>query len=115
MTNIRKVAKLAGVSVATVSRTLKTPDVVSPGTRDKVLAAVEQADYRPNLTAVQFRSQRTRNLVVLVPIIANTFFASIPFGAGFYWVRPHPSSMPVILVIQHVRTFVMLQRQACLA
>lgn len=80
MTNIRKVAELAGVSVATVSRTLKTPDVVAPGTRDKVLAAVEQADYRPNLTAVQFRSQRTRNLVVLVPTIANTFFARVIGG-----------------------------------
>ncbi|MEO1853071.1 LacI family DNA-binding transcriptional regulator [Chromohalobacter sp.] len=80
MTNIRKVAELAGVSVATVSRALKTPDVVSPGTRDKVLAAVEQADYRPNLTAVQFRSQRTRNLVVLVPTIANTFFSRVIGG-----------------------------------
>ena len=73
MTNIRKVAELVGVSVATVSRTLKTPDIVSPGTRARVLAAVEQAGYRPNLMAVQFRSQRTRNLVVLVPTIANTF------------------------------------------
>ncbi|OBX33805.1 HTH-type transcriptional regulator AscG [Halomonas elongata] len=46
MTNIRKVAELADVSVATVSRTLKTPDIVSPETRDRVLAAVEQAGYR---------------------------------------------------------------------
>ncbi|WP_280562897.1 LacI family DNA-binding transcriptional regulator [Chromohalobacter sp. 48-RD10] len=80
MTNIRKVAELAGVSVATVSRALKTPDVVSPGTRDRVLVAVEQAGYRPNLTAVQFRSQRTRNLVVLVPTIANTFFSRVIGG-----------------------------------
>jgi LacI family repressor for deo operon, udp, cdd, tsx, nupC, and nupG len=80
MSNIRKVAQLAGVSVATVSRTLKTPDVVSPDTRDKVLAAVEQAGYRPNLMAIQFRSRRTHNLVVLVPVIANTFFARVISG-----------------------------------
>lgn len=80
MSSIREVARLAGVSVATVSRALKTPEVVSPATRDKVLAAVEQADYRPNLTAVQFRSQRTRNLVVLVPSIANTFYARVIGG-----------------------------------
>ncbi|WP_434155720.1 LacI family DNA-binding transcriptional regulator [Pseudomonas sp. JZ134] len=80
MSNIRKVAQLAGVSVATVSRTLKTPDVVSPETRDKVLAAVEQAGYRPNLMAIQFRSRRTNNLVVLVPVIANTFFARVISG-----------------------------------
>ncbi|MGQ7247874.1 LacI family DNA-binding transcriptional regulator [Halomonas sp. V046] len=80
MTNIRQVADLAGVSVATVSRTLKTPDIVSPETRERVLKAVEQAGYRPNLTAVQFRSQRTRNLVVLVPTVANTFFARVIAG-----------------------------------
>lgn len=80
MSNIRKVAELAGVSVATVSRTLKTPDVVSPDTRDKVLAAVEHAGYRPNLMAVQFRSRKTRNLVVLVPVIANVFFARVISG-----------------------------------
>ena len=80
MTNIRKVADLAGVSVATVSRALKSPDIVSPSTREKVLKAVEQAGYKPNLMAVQFRSQRTHNLVVLVPTIANTFFARVISG-----------------------------------
>lgn len=80
MTNIRKVAELAGVSVATVSRTLKSPDIVSPRTRDKVLKAVREAGYKPNLMAVQFRSRRTRNLVVLVPTIANTFFARVISG-----------------------------------
>lgn len=80
MTNIRKVAALAGVSVATVSRTLKSPTQVSPETREKVLKAVEHAGYKPNLMAVQFRSQRTRNLVVLVPDIANTFFAQVIRG-----------------------------------
>ncbi|AOE61200.1 LacI family transcriptional regulator [Pseudomonas corrugata] len=81
MSNIREVARLAGVSVATVSRTLKSPERVLPETRDKVNAAVEQAGYRPNLMAVQFRSRRTGNLVILVPAIANTFFARVISGA----------------------------------
>jgi len=81
LSNIREVARLAGVSVATVSRTLKSPERVLPETRDKVNAAVEQAGYRPNLMAVQFRSQRTGNLVILVPAIANTFFARVISGA----------------------------------
>ena len=80
MTNIRKVAALAGVSVATVSRTLKSPQQVSPDTREKVLEAVDRAGYTPNLMAIQFRSQRTHNLVVLVPDIANTFFARVIRG-----------------------------------
>lgn len=81
LSNIREVARLAGVSVATVSRTLKSPERVLPKTRDKVNAAVEQAGYRPNLMAVQFRSRRTGNLVILVPTIANTFFARVISGA----------------------------------
>ncbi|MCM2973195.1 LacI family DNA-binding transcriptional regulator [Larsenimonas suaedae] len=80
MSNIRKVAELAGVSVATVSRSLATPEMVSPKTRAKVLDAVERAGYRPNQMAVKFRSQRTHNLVVLVPTIANTFYARVISG-----------------------------------
>lgn len=81
LSNIREVARLAGVSVATVSRTLKSPGRVLPDTRDKVNAAVEKAGYRPNQMAVQFRSRRTGNLVILVPTIANTFFAKVISGA----------------------------------
>jgi len=81
VSNIREVARLAGVSVATVSRTLKSPERVLAETRDKVNAAVEQAGYRPNQMAVQFRSRKTGNLVILVPAIANTFFARVISGA----------------------------------
>ncbi|CAI8774535.1 LacI family transcriptional regulator [Pseudomonas sp. IT-347P] len=81
MSNIREVARLAGVSVATVSRTLTSPERVLPDTRERVMAAVQQAGYRPNLMAVQFRSRRTGNLVILVPTIANTFFARVISGA----------------------------------
>lgn len=81
MSNIREVARLAGVSVATVSRTLRSPERVLPETRERVNAAVEQASYRPNLMAVQFRSRKTGNLVILVPAIANTFFARVISGA----------------------------------
>ncbi|MDW5375398.1 LacI family DNA-binding transcriptional regulator [Halomonas sp. HP20-15] len=80
MSNIRRVAELAGVSVATVSRTLRSPNIVSPNTRAKVLEAVRDAGYKPNLMAVKFRAQRTHNLVVLVPTIANTFFARVISG-----------------------------------
>uniref|UniRef100_UPI001A9DA8CB LacI family DNA-binding transcriptional regulator n=1 Tax=Pseudomonas sp. 43(2021) TaxID=2813560 RepID=UPI001A9DA8CB len=81
MSKIRELAQLAGVSVSTVSRTLRSPEHVLARTRERVMAAVEQAGYRPNLMAVQFRSQRTGNLVILVPTIANTFFARVISGA----------------------------------
>jgi DNA-binding LacI/PurR family transcriptional regulator len=45
------VAELAGVSAMTVSRVLNTPDKVRPETRERVLAAVRELDYRPNSAA----------------------------------------------------------------
>lgn len=81
MSNIREVAKLAGVSVATVSRTLKFPERVVEATREKVNAAIRETGYKPNLMAVQFRSRKTLNLVILVPSIANVFYSRIISGA----------------------------------
>lgn len=80
MATIRDVAELAGVSVATVSRTLQQPERVSPKTRTKVMSAVTEVGYKPNLMAVKFRSGKTFNLVVLVPTVANIFFSRVISG-----------------------------------
>tara|TARA_R110001632_G_scaffold33474_3_gene85787 strand:+ start:98046 stop:99062 length:1017 start_codon:yes stop_codon:yes gene_type:complete len=80
MSNIRQVAALAGVSVATVSRALQQPERVSPKTRSKVMVAVNEVGYKPNLMAVKFRSGKTHNLVALVPTVANVFFARVISG-----------------------------------
>lgn len=80
MATIREVADIAGVSVATVSRTLQQPERVSPKTRARVTNAIEQTGYKPNLMAVKFRSGKTHSLVVLVPTIANLFFARVING-----------------------------------
>ena len=79
-TSIRQVARQAGVSIATVSRALTTPDKVSEKTLKKVLAQVERSRYKPNLLARNFRSKRAYAIVVLVPNIANPFFAEIIRG-----------------------------------
>lgn len=79
-TSIRQVARQAGVSIATVSRALTTPDKVSEKTLKKVLAQVERSRYKPNLLARNFRSKRAYSVVVLVPNIANPFFAEIIRG-----------------------------------
>lgn len=77
MSNIREVARLAGVSVATVSRTLSHPEMVSEATQKRVMKAVDQVNYQPNMLARNFRSARSYSLVVLVPDIANPFFALV--------------------------------------
>ena len=77
MSNIREVARLAGVSVATVSRTLSHPEKVSAESIAKVKKAIEEVNYRPNMLARNFRSARSYSIVVLVPDISNPFFSLV--------------------------------------
>lgn len=77
---IADVARLAGVSVATVSRTLARPEVVSEETRTRVLAAVRDTSYTPNISARNLRVRKTMVVLVAVPDIANPFFAEILQG-----------------------------------
>jgi LacI family repressor for deo operon, udp, cdd, tsx, nupC, and nupG len=78
--NIRDIARLAGVSVATVSRTLQRPEVVAPETRARVTAAVDRLGYKPNALASSLRRQRSEAIVVVVPYIHNPFFSSVVQG-----------------------------------
>jgi LacI family repressor for deo operon, udp, cdd, tsx, nupC, and nupG len=77
---IRRVAELAGVSIATVSRTLAHPDKVTEATRNKVLEAVRATGFVPNRQAVDFRRQATGNVVLLVRDITNPFYLDIYRG-----------------------------------
>jgi LacI family repressor for deo operon, udp, cdd, tsx, nupC, and nupG len=77
---IRKVAALAGVSTATVSRALSHPGLVSEATREKVLAAVGETGFVPNRQAVDFRRRATGNIVLLVRDITNPFYLDIYRG-----------------------------------
>jgi LacI family transcriptional regulator, repressor for deo operon, udp, cdd, tsx, nupC, and nupG len=80
LSNIREVAKKAGVSTATVSRVLSRPDVVSPDTRIRVLKAVERLGYAPNSVAKNLRTLKSCKLLVTVPDISNPFFSLILQG-----------------------------------
>src|SRR5262245_29509666 len=77
---IGDVARLAGVSTATVSRTLAQPGVVSAGTRERVLEAVRRTGYTPHIAARSLRARRTMMVLVVVPDIANPFFAEVLHG-----------------------------------
>ena len=77
---IGDVARLAGVSNATVSRALQKPDVVSEKTREKVNAAVRETGYTQNVMARNLRLDRTGMVVALVPDISNPFFSEILSG-----------------------------------
>ncbi|MBJ2151834.1 LacI family DNA-binding transcriptional regulator [Paracoccus sp. IB05] len=69
------VARLAGVSTATVSRCLNAPDRVVAATREKVMAAVRTLNYTPNFGAKALASKRTGIIGAVVPTLENAVFA----------------------------------------
>jgi LacI family transcriptional regulator len=74
---MRDVAKAANVSQSTVSRVLNgsgDPIPISEETRQRVLAAVEQLNYRPNLHAGSLRGQKTKMIAIMIADIANPFY-----------------------------------------
>jgi len=77
---ITDVARLAGVSTATVSRALSKPETVAESTRNAVLVAAEKTGYRVNLSARHLRRQRTGAIVLMVPNLGNPFFSEILAG-----------------------------------
>src|ERR1700761_6682995 len=80
MPTIHDVAKRAGVSTATVSRVLSSPEKVLEATRRRVLKVVSELGYSPNASAKSLRTLTTRKLLVTVPYIANPFFSLIIQG-----------------------------------
>ncbi|TDD60726.1 LacI family transcriptional regulator [Kribbella antibiotica] len=77
---LRDVARLAGVSPSTVSRALSLPDMVGETTRARVKIAVEQLHYQPNRAARGLITGRTGNVGLVIPDLANPFFASVAKG-----------------------------------
>jgi LacI family repressor for deo operon, udp, cdd, tsx, nupC, and nupG len=78
--NIRQVAAIAGVSIATVSRALQHPEVVKAETRERVMEAVRQTNFVSNAQARTFRQQETKVVIVLVRDISNPFYLEIYKG-----------------------------------
>ncbi|GAX90744.1 LacI family DNA-binding transcriptional regulator [Effusibacillus lacus] len=77
MATIRDVAKLAGVSVATVSRVINKNGYVNQGTEQKVRKAIQQLHFEPNAVARGLASKRTGTIAVILPDITNPFFAEM--------------------------------------
>lgn len=69
------VARAAGVSMVTVSRSLNMPEKLAPATLAVVRATIERLRYVPNLTAGSLASNRTRIVAAIVPTIANSIFS----------------------------------------
>ncbi|MEM7242803.1 MAG: LacI family DNA-binding transcriptional regulator [Pseudomonadota bacterium] len=73
--NLRDVAEYAGVSVATASRVMNTPDLVKPETRKKVNAAIEALRFVPSAAARAINSGRSRFVAALIPTLDYSIFS----------------------------------------
>ena len=80
MATIYEVSELAGVSLATVSRVINDSGKVSEKTRQKVLTAMQQLDYRPNSIAQSLASNRSNCVGVLVSEIYGPIFGAMLSG-----------------------------------
>jgi DNA-binding LacI/PurR family transcriptional regulator len=68
---IRDVARLAGVSPGTVSRAIRNSPLVNKETRKRIMEAVEELDYRPNLAARRLVLGRTLTIAVMAPFFTH--------------------------------------------
>lgn len=74
--NIYDIAKLAGVSIATVSRVVNGSDKVSDKTRDKVLSVINDAGYTPNVFAQGLGLNTMHTVGIMIPDISDAYMAS---------------------------------------
>jgi len=77
MATIKDVARLAGVSITTVSHVINETRFVSDELRGRVLAAMEELNYHPNVLARSLRSGETKTIGLVVPDNSNPFFAEV--------------------------------------
>lgn len=83
--SIKEIAKLSGVSVATVSRVINNNGRFSEETRKKVLDVIEKYQYNTNAVAKTLRMNKSQTIGIIVPDINNEFFSTIVHGVERYF------------------------------
>jgi DNA-binding LacI/PurR family transcriptional regulator len=88
--NMEEFAVVSGISRPTLSKYFNDPESVRASTRARIEAALQTHDFRPNMFAVNQNRRMTRNIGIVVPYLADPFFAEIArqmetmvIGAGF--------------------------------
>jgi LacI family transcriptional regulator len=106
------VARLAGVSTASVSRALNEPEKTSAALRHKVLTAADQLAYRPSMAARMLAGSRSRTVAAIVPSLRNDVFArgieaiEDRLGQAGYTLLLGASNYDPLHELQLARTFV---------
>ncbi len=82
---IKDIAKLAGVSTATVSKVINQKDQeITEATRNKVMAVVKRYHYVPNRIASSMVTKKTHTIGLIIPDISNPFFPELARGVEDY-------------------------------
>lgn len=88
--NMEEFAAASGISRPTVSKYFNDPGSVRQSTRNRIEQALERYDYRPNIYAMNQNRRLTKNIGIMVPYLADPFFAEIArnienlvIGAGY--------------------------------
>jgi DNA-binding LacI/PurR family transcriptional regulator len=77
VSTMHDVARVAGVSIKTVSNVVNEFPHVRPSTRERVLSAIAELDYRPNLSARGLRSGKTGVIGLAIPELRQNYFAEL--------------------------------------
>lgn len=85
MSDIHDVAKLARVSIATVSNAMNSPEKLSPKTLERVLVAAAKLDYRPNRMAKSLASSKTHMIGIVVSDIYNPGYTRAIHAMSLYF------------------------------
>ena len=75
--NMEEFANLSGISRPTVSKYFNDPSSVRKSTRERIEQALRRFDYTPNIYAVNQNRRMTKNVGIVVPYLADPFFAEI--------------------------------------
>lgn len=73
--NLKELAKILNLSISTVSKALRDSHEIGAGTKERVLAKAKELDYIPNPFASGLRRNKSKTVAVVVPEIANNYFA----------------------------------------
>ena len=74
---LHDVARIAGVSIKTVSNVINDYPHIRPSTKQRVIEAIAELDYQPNLSARSLRSGRTGVIGLAVPELSLSYFAEL--------------------------------------
>mgnify|MGYP002624222342 CR=1 FL=1 len=80
MATLKDVAALAHVDVSTVSRALNNTSYVHPETKARIMAAVKELSYKPNVLARGLRRGRLNTIAVIIPKLAFSIFSDVMSG-----------------------------------